>query len=260
MRRSVITAVVFFLALVTSTFAGIKIGGYFEPQLMVTYLDGRMYQLNSNKLRVDLSDDITERISLVGNVNYINYNGKTRWNLLDFVPDRLFAGVPDSLTFLYEYEYKDEDELDNAYLRISSDLLTLTVGKQQFSVGSGYVWNPTDLFNVKDINDPTYERTGVNGIRLDVGISDVHTLTLFYSPEDDFDKSGKFARFRGTISHFDYALTAGERTLQFTDFETFFQRDNKKGILGFDINGELLGLGCWSENACVFMEDSRDYW
>ena len=51
------------------------------------------------------------------------------------------------------------------------------MGKQQISLGTGYVWNPTDVFNIKELFDPTYEhiigaaRNAKNGqvVNLDVG-------------------------------------------------------------------------------------------
>ncbi len=243
-----------------NAFGEVSIGGYFEPQLSSVYFKDTFRQLNSNKLRIDLHSDITEKIIFTGNINYLNHNGKTEWNLLDFVPNGLSSLIPDSLRHMYSFVYEDENKLDNAYLRMYTSIFTVTVGRQQISVGSGYAWNPTDLFNIKDILDPTYEQPGVNGLRLAIGIFSDYTLMLFYSPEDSWEQSGKLMRLVGRISHFDYALSAGEILQRNTDYLNIQSLDEKHGMLGFDLNGELLGIGCWSENAYNYMKSSPDYW
>jgi len=258
--RKLSVALLIALLPVSAAYGDVLINGYFEPQFAGTILDDEFLQLNSNKLRIDLSSDLSDNITFTGNFNYINYNGHTHWNLLDFVPDKLAAFVEEESIQAYVLGYEDEDELDNAYLRLYSKVFTLTVGRQQISVGSGYAWNPTDLFNTKDILDPTYEQPGVNSLRLDIGLSTDHTMVMFYSPEDTWDKSGKLFRFLGRISHFDYALSAGQRQQIFTDFTNFHEQEERQDMLGVDLTGEILGIGCWSENAYRFMENSDDYW
>lgn len=259
MRKLSLTLLIILLP-VPAVYGDVFINGYFEPQFSGTVLDDEFLQLNSNKLRIDLSSDLSNNITFTGNFNYTNYNGHTGWNLLDFVPDKLAAFVKEESAQAYSFECEDEDELDNAYLRLHSKVFTLTVGRQQISVGSGYAWNPTDLFNTKDVLDPTYEQPGVNGLRLDIGLSADYTMVMFYSPKDTWEKSGKLLRFLGRISHFDYALSAGQRQQTYTDFTNSHKQEKRQDMLGFDLNGEFLGLGCWSENAYSFMENFDDYW
>jgi hypothetical protein len=259
MIRLIPTLIVAILA--SSLTAGeLSMYGYFEPQYAVSYLDDAFIQLNTNKLRIDLSDDLTDDIMFTGNVNFLNYNGKTTWNLLDFLPDRMSDSIPESMIPLYSVSYDDEIDLDNAYIRMYSSKFTLTVGRQQISVGSGYAWNPTDLFNNKDILDPTYEQPGVNGMRVDAGIMPSYTVSLFYSPDDDWDKSGKLIRLLGSVSHFDFAFSYGRTKDVTTDYVQFSQSGESRDLFGIDINGELLGLGCWTENAYNAMENSDNYW
>jgi len=248
------------LLLVTVGKGEVSIYGYFEPQLSATFLEDEFLHLSSNKLRIDLKSYLSEDIIFTGNFNYINYNGKKVWDLLDFLPEELVVGIPEESRHRYLLKYEDEGKLDNAYLRFYSKYFTLTLGKQQISVGSGYAWNPTDLFNLKDIINPTYEQPGVNGLRMDIGLSADHTIQMFYSPEDEWRSSGKLLRFLGRLSHFDYAFCFGEIKEEFTDYTTFVSDKEKKEMLGFDLNEEILGLGCWSENSYNFMENSKDYW
>jgi len=240
-------------------FGEVSLGGYFEPQLSFMDFKDSYRQLNSNKLRIDLQAQMSDDISFTGNFNYMNYNGHKEWNMLDFIPDRLTSTIPLDSRYLYSFEYKDENKLDNAYLRMYSSIFTVTIGRQQISVGSGYAWNPTDLFNDKDILDPTYEQPGVDGLRLDAGISDDYMLTFFYLPEKTITESGKLLRFTGRISHFDYALSAGQKWESSINYPDFHKQEERRDMLGFDITGELFGVGCWTENAYNFLKDSKDY-
>jgi hypothetical protein len=260
--RHLVSLIIFIIMLLSAgnVFGKISIGGYFEPQLSSVYFDDAFRQLNSNKLRIDMHSDITDNMTFTGNINYINYNGFTEWNMLDFVPNRLSSLIPDSLRQMYSLSYEDNNRLDNAYLRMYASIFTITVGRQQISIGSGYAWNPTDLFNTKEMLDPTYEQPGINGLRLDVGISTDYTFMLFYSPEDSWEQSAKLLRFTGRVSHFDYALSAGEITQTHTDYLNMQSNDEKRNMFGFDFNGELFGFGCWSENAYNKIKSSPAYW
>jgi hypothetical protein len=66
----------------------------------------------------------------------------------------------------------DEMYLDNIYLRTSFQLFDFTIGKQPISLGTGYAWNPLDIFNRKDLIDPTYEQAGINALRMEIPVLD----------------------------------------------------------------------------------------
>lgn len=217
----------------------LEIYGYFEPQYFCTSHNNPDYfwNMSINKLRIDIGNDLTDKISFKANYNVIQYDGKTSWDVFDSTSQmRRFTNG--------RIRYGNENELDNAYLRFTSNHVTLTVGKQQISVGPGYTWNPTDLFNTKDIVDPTYEQPGVDGLRLDLRLYSDYSLLLFYSPEDNWTESGKLAQFHGRLGHFDFNLSYGLIMRQLYGYRTLFSQQN---MYGFDFNGEILGLGCWSE-------------
>lgn len=247
------------LLICTTASAETYLSGYFEPQLSVYELGGNYYQLNSNKLRIDLHSDISESIIFKGNFDYINYNGQTNYDLVDYLPRSITGMLPpgfDSIPF----GYSDTIFLDNAYLRIYSGQLTTTIGRLQFSYGSGFAWNPTDLFNKINILDPTYEQPGVDGIRFDFGLGSAYSICLLYSPERNWDKSGKLVRFLGRVSHFDWSLSVGEITLEKYDLLTNRIISSRRNMLGFDFSGELFGLGCHSENGYNYIRKGVDYW
>ena len=73
--------------------------------------------------------------------------------------------------------------LDNIYLRTSFQRFDFTIGKQPISLGTGYAWNPLDIFNRKDLIDPTYEQAGINALRMEIPVMDGGTLDIIIEPD-----------------------------------------------------------------------------
>jgi len=245
----------------------VELFGYYESQVLGTGLKGEFYQLLTNKLRVDLKSDLTENITFAANFDYINYLGKTEWNVLVFLSDDVLSTIPEDMLSFYIIQFSNETFLDNAYIKFSFKSFDLTVGKQQISLGTGYVWNPTDVFNIKDVLDPTYEQPGHTALRLDIPLSSVYTLTVLYSPEETWEKSTKLLQLKGSISHFDYHIIVVERIWPFHDYTefdyenmNFLDVSEKRKMLGGSTVGELLGLGVWAEYAYNWMAKSDDFY
>lgn len=245
----------------------VELFGYFESQIMGAKVKSEFYQLFSNKLRVDLKSSLSDNITFAANFDYITYHGKTTWNILDFLAPNIVSEVPEGMEAFYVLPFSDRYFLDNAYIKISFKYFDITVGKQQISLGTGYAWNPTDVFNIKDLLDPTYEQPGHNAMRLDVDLGSSYTLTTLFSPEDTLGNSAKLIQFKGRISHFDYHLIAIEKLWRFHDYTQFdyenmifLELPEKRQLLGASTAGELLGLGVWVEYAYNWMEFSEDFY
>ena len=244
----------------------VDIFGYFETQYMGTALDQEYLALYSNKLRIDMNSDVSDNISFTANFNYLTYHGKTQWNILDFLPVRVTADIPAEMRGFYMLPFEDQHYLDNANVRFAFEHFDLTAGKQQISLGTGYVWNPVDVFNIKDVLDPTYEQPGHNALRIDVPIGTRYTLSALYAPDDSWKASSKLARFKGRISHFDYSLIAIERAWRWHDYSrfdmtrfNFTELSERRRLYGVTTAGELLGLGVWAEYARNDMEQTDNF-
>jgi hypothetical protein len=235
--------------------------GYFEPQLTSARLKGEYYLLSSNKLRVDLQSRLNEHVFFAANFNYITYHGKTEWDLLKFLPESVTneassIEINGNVYNPYILFYKDRNYLDNAYVKLSFFFFDFTAGKQQLSMGTGYVWNPTDVFNRKDITDPTYEQPGHNAFRLDVPIKNSTTFTSILAPTKEWKYVDVLLKFKHTISHFDISVVGIQKFWPYSDARVinplandFYKIDAKRHILGIDLVGELFGLGVWAEGA-----------
>jgi len=263
-------SVLVFLSLSLSAHAAqdsIELFGYFESQAMGADIKNEFVLLYSNKLRVDLKSSLSEKITFAANFDYITFHGKTEWNILDFLSSDVTTEVPAGMETFYVLPFENRHFLDNAYIKLSFKSFDLTVGKQQISLGTGYVWNPTDVFNIKELFDPTYEQPGHNALRLDVPLGSMYTFTTLFSPEDTWKNSAKLIQIKGRISHFDYSLIGIEKAWRFHDYTqfdfasmSFLELPGKRQLLGASTAGELLGLGVWAEYAYNWMENSEDFY
>lgn len=273
--RSILTAGL--LTCLLSPFAGInqalfaqeqvELFGYFESTLLGSELNDRYFQLTTNKLRVDLKSDLSEHLSFAANFDYITYHGQLSWNILDYLYHDIQSQVSEDQRDLFTIAFQDRTFLDNAFFKLTFDRFDVTAGKQQISLGSGYVWNPTDIFNIKDPVDPTYEQPGHNAIRVDVPLSSRNNLSVLYTPEASWEKSGKLFRFKTRISRFDFALLAIESQWIFYDYTrfnidklNFRELPQRRRLVGFSTAGELLGVGTWAEYAYNQMNHFKDFY
>ncbi|MCD4770052.1 MAG: hypothetical protein K8R35_07800 [Bacteroidales bacterium] len=240
--------------------------GYFESQYVGASVNKSFIQLQTNKLRIDFESKLSHHVTFGANINFLTNHGTTDWYILDYLPQSVTAGIPPEMADIYVLSSGNEMYLDNAYMKLSYDFFDLTLGRQQISLGTGYAWNPTDLFNTKNLLDPTYEQPGHNAIRLDLGKGRT-TLTALYSAGDDFEGSDKMLWLKSGISHFDLSLIAIEKAWNYTDFTqfdmnqmNFVTNPEKRRMLGATLAGDILGVGVWSEYAYNFMEDSKDFY
>jgi len=240
--------------------------GYFEPQFMGISIQNQFYQLFSNKLRVDLKWGPLNNITFAANFDFITYHGTTKWNLLEFLPTQVTAAIPELFKPVYVIPLSNRIFLDNAYLKLAFKHFDITAGKQQISLGTGNVWNPTDIFNIKDPVDPTYEQPGQNALRLDVPITDSTTFSALYSPDDEWQSSAKMVQIKSRIKRFDLTVVAIEKIWLFHDYTQFDfvlmnfpELPEKRQLLGLSTAGEILGIGIWAEFAYNWMETTDDF-
>lgn len=245
----------------------LEIFGYFESQALASKIKNNFYQLYTNKLRVDLKSQISKNITFAANFDYITYHGKTQWDIMEFLSSNITSKIPQGMESFYVIPFSNRHFLDNAYIKMRFKYFDLIVGKQQISLGTGYVWNPTDVFNIKDMLDPTYEIPGHNAMRIVVPLEAASSITALYSPGDNWKDSAKMIQFEGRISHFDYSLIAIEKIWRFHDYTqfdyeilNFSEVSEKRQLLGGSMAGELLGLGIWAEYGYNKMEKSKDFY
>lgn len=255
------------LALTDTVFGRqLALSGYYENQFFPQELGGELILQDYNKIRIDLSSQISENISFNGNYNYRVFHGKTRFNALDFIPasvvERFTAesGLPvDAIRPFLDFEQQDENFLDNAFATIYGRHFSLRIGKQQLPWGTGYTWNPTDIFNDKNALDPTYEKVGVNAFKLEVPLGLSSYISGILSIADTWRRSTKAIKAKTHLHGFDATMSFVQKNQEIFDLDLQQENFERRNLIGADLSGELLGLGLWAETAYNFMEKSGNF-
>ncbi len=237
----------------------VDIFGYFEPQYAALYQDTTIIQSGYGKLRIDLRNDQVKNMRFNADIILSTYLGKTDWNLLDFLPDQIADSIPPAMQPYYLFQFKDTFYLDNAYARFNIRSFAVTIGKQQISFGTGYFSNPTDVFNVKNSLDPTYEQPGYDALRFEFYPLSRLSITMLYTPiEFNWDNSGKLCRIKIGLGHFDISSLIYRYRGTTIDYYTFEPTIRQFTMIGGDLVGELLGFGVWGEGSYRIIEDGNN--
>lgn len=240
--------------------------GYYENQLFPQELNDQLILQDYNKLRIDLSAQVAENVSFNGDYICRLFHGAKSFNSFDFVPENVVSQYAresqasiDSLRPYFDFEYSDENFLDNAYVTIYSRYANIRIGKQQLPWGSGYSWNPTDIFNQKNLLDPTYEKVGVNAFKLEMLFGREAVLTTVIGIGEEWETSTKALKVKEHFLGFDLSACFVEKTQEGFDYILFSPLSERRRLFGADFSGELLGLGLWAEGAYNRLEDSDDF-
>ena len=254
--------------LITALFAQVDWYGYYEAEADYFSLPDNQLYFGYHKFRLDLDSAPTDRIRVSANLVSKYYSGTATFNFMEFIDQSYWPIVPNmdpassSLMILDELPYQLSDTLflDNAYLDFHHDRFDLTLGRQQIPSGVGYAWNPTDLFNHKDLMDPTYEDTGVPATRIDVPFGMNMTFTGIVQPSNSWNNSTQYYQLKTGLGRFDLSLLYGKTAYSETGLFTAGNWDRELG--GINLEGELLGLGARAElavNRLDYDSDSPKY-
>ncbi|MBU0712131.1 hypothetical protein KJ762_05815 [bacterium] len=233
-----------------------------------------------NKLRLDMDSSPSDNIRISANLIYKQFNGQTSLNFMDFIHPKYYPVVPtpDGLgldtTSYIPYSLTDTMFIDNMFMEFHHKLFDLTLGKQQISPGVGYAWNPTDIFNLKDLMDPTYENSGISAIKLSIPFGYRTTLSGILQPENSWNETIQYYQLKTGIGQFDFSLIYGKKnplqlipeidTVLVTGIDEYGNYIGNIAVpytkyigpyniphdlYGFNLEGELLGIGIRSEIA-----------
>ena len=221
-RKSWVRAVqlLFFSCLLAIPSRGIELGGYYENNiLMVTKRDWGAAAGDLNQLRLKIDSKITSELNL---------HLEPRYYYLAKSGELPLSGT----TGL------DQLVWDRVYLNYHSALLSLTLGKQRIAWGTGYIWNPTDIFNpfVLSFAVREEEESNSQAVRLQVPIGTAGGIDGYVQTDKAWDQTKKGIRAKTNYGLFDLSLS-------YVDLgEGGFQ-------IGLDTAGELWQRGVRSEIA-----------
>ena len=165
--------------------------------------------------------------------------------------------------------------VQEAFGTLYTDHLRLRVGRHKFYTGTGYAYNPTDLFNVKDPLDPTYEVNGIDAMLLSIDLPQQTEIQGAVKYSDHFDTTDYRVRLKTYISGWDMAIqytyylkkrvdwealnteTALTELMQGMSFDAF-TREFRWHLVAAEFAGELWEWGIYGEGGYVFITEPDD--
>lgn len=227
--------------------------GYFESEGDLGGVPDQTIFYGYHKLRLDLDSSPSKDIRIGADIICKQYYGKTHLNFLDFLAPAYHPIVPnqpqtgwDTLAYL-PYILSDTLFIDNMFLEFHHRYFDLTLGKQQLATGVGYAWNPTDIFNLKDLLDPTYENTGITAIRLSIPLGLRTTLSGIVRPANSWNETIQYYEMKSGIGRFDAAVLYSRSQMNLSGLTGTIVHTHD--LYGFNLEGDLLGAGIRSEFA-----------
>jgi hypothetical protein len=223
--------------------------------------------LSADLTRVRLSPEfqykelLTVKVDLDNELFYSNY-GKSR----DFTSYWRPSGYNDFLDLTWE-PYRGPDvmyriKINRAYVKLSVDKFTATVGRQQIRFGSGKLWNPLDILNPVS---PTFveggdEQKGTDAVKLDFYPEDKTEITAVV----DFKKSAN------QIEHFNMQdcnyIGRVKTSVKDADIAVLGGYVARRGVAGFDFAAILFGgmlrgsvLAYKPEKESIFFQANAGY-
>ncbi len=255
----------------------VRFSGYVENQAVLMALPERegdedeegsgLDLMDYNKLRLQIEAKPASGFSANANLVARTFHGTTSIALADVLPEK-FA---DDIAMLAAWDpsyasYTMEDEifLNDAYFTAREGNFKLRMGKQPFRFGSGYFWNPTDPFTVKDMLDPSYEKEGVTAARFSYALPLQGLLEAWALPRQtwgEFEVEDSAFAARARVAPGQWAITASYanyRDLAGLDMTAMdmegFMVQGRRQLIGLDVNGEIAGVGLWVEAAYNLMD------
>ena len=124
--------------------------------------------------------------------------------------------------------------IDRLYFKQLLSVGEVVIGRQRISMGTGRVWNPTDLFNpINPANFAKIEKEGVDALTARAYLGSFSDLSFVYNPYDDFQHQNTGLKFRSNLAEYDFSALVGR----------FGDRD----VIGADFAGNFFDAGLRGE-------------
>ncbi|MFC1718731.1 hypothetical protein ACFL6S_34080 [Candidatus Poribacteria bacterium] len=257
--------------------SNLKIRGYVENTLNYeqSKFQNRELLFNATRSRLNLSGKPGENFDFgIGVVGTLN-SGATEFDLASYMPDELREQLAPEAAGLFRQRVENEIFLQEAFGTLYMPNFHLRIGKHKFYTGTGYAYNPIDIFNYKNPLDPTYEIDGLGSVLVTAELPRQTELQGFVKFGDRLSRNGYLLRLKTYVSGWDVALQYSENTKERVDWETLnsseavtaltqgdpfesFLRGFRWRLLGAEFAGELGGVGIHGEGGYTFIESKGD--
>jgi hypothetical protein len=198
-------------------------------------LDTTHRNLASDLTRVRLSPEFIYRDMVNIKVDYDNELIASNYgNSLYFKSYWRPSQYNDFLHLAWEPYRGDEvyyrTKIHRAYIKLSFDHFTATIGRQQIRFGSGKLWNPLDILNPIS---PTFvegsdDQKGTDAVKLDFFPDDKTEISVVYDMKKSSNKIEHF-----NMQDCNYILRA-KTSIKDTDIAVLGGYVSRRGVAGFD--------------------------
>lgn len=240
---------------------GLQWSGYFENQVFFEFMpEGKdLILLDYNKLRLDMAYEVSSSLTFNADIIFRTYHGTTSFNVVDFIPKDYGFEIPPEFEQFLVFNFEDNYYINDAYVTFYLGQTLIRIGKQQLPWGTGYTWNPTDNFNTKDQLDPTYEKEGVNAIKIEIpwGLDGFFQVIAYN--RQGVDKPNYTAKIKKNFGGFDISTSYHYYQENNIDLETMENVEQKRHILGFDFTGQIFEVGIWGEGTYNWPDENDFY-
>jgi len=142
--------------------------------------------------------------------------------------------------------YQARQSLFRAFTTFYFGNAELTLGRQRIAWGTGFAWNPTDLFNpFNPAAIELEEKSGVDAVYLAIPFGSLSRLEAAFAPGRKRLKSSAAVRFSSNLGDYDFSIMAGE-----------FQKDR---VIGGDFSGYIGGAGFRGEFAYTWSDRGSNF-
>lgn len=139
----------------------------------------------------------------------------------------------------------DKVVLDRALVKAYFKHFDLFIGRQMIAWGTGYAFNPTDVWNSKNPLDPDAPKVGVAALRLEIPLGALSRISIVATPGRDIDNSSGGIRYKTNIAGFDFSLSG----IRLMNADRQILGLPPKMIFGADLAGQIGDVGVWAEFA-----------
>lgn len=237
----------------------IKFGGYLENTINAEHIrsDDTHNYLNITKARLNFSVDFSSfasfGLAVVGEANMGD-----RFN---YLTNLLPKEVEDSIPIQQRSAFVDKrDDVDayfqEAFVTLTFSSGTFRLGRHKFYSGTGYAYNPIDLFNRKNPLDPTYETKGQDAAMLSLSLSPVAELELTARADEDHSYVDFQTRLKYYHKGWDLALQYTRHINRRYDWALDGRAiDFTWNLIALEFSGEIGGVGIHGEGGYAFIDE-----
>jgi len=220
--KKLFVIIFFFILLPCLALAEFQLNGYYENDLIgVAKRTGGGIVGDVNTLRLRIDWPVQETINLHLEPEY----------------DLLIASETLPLT---NTQGLDQLVWDRAYAKFYLPQADITLGKQLIAWGTGYIWNPTDVLNPFTLSFAVEEedKQDVIATRCEVPLGPAEGIDAYIVGGEEWVNTTKGIKAKMNLSDYDLSVS-------------YVSEGTSSWQVGFDLAGELLGLGVRSEVALI---------